>query len=136
MQWYFEIIPLIIGMLYRVFFYGIKTVIGVELGIRFLSTFLQIVAFHFGGLPADFALLFLGFCLRIAFYGPSFYLVEIVAFVASIVFRLVIYFSEAIIPKKEKEDKSRSLVLVSNGNPFSSYHPILTDILPVALTSF
>lgn len=136
MQWYYEIIPLIIGILYRVFFYGIKTVIGVELGIRFLSMFLQIAAFHLGGLPADFALLFLGFCLRIAFYGPSFYLVEAVALIASIAFRIVIYFSETIFSKKEKEDESRSLVLISKEPPLSSYYPTLTDVLPVALTSF
>ena len=134
-------IPLLIGILYRSLFYGIKSVLGVELGIRFLSAGLQVAAFHYGGLQADLLLLILGFLIRVLVYGPSFYAIELIAFLASIVWRLMIYFSAHIYQwfyPEEKEDKARALVVRGEAvsRALQTYQPTFSEMLPVALTSF
>jgi hypothetical protein len=145
MQWYYEIIPLLIGIFYRSIFYGLKSVLGVELGLRLLSSALQIAAFHYGGLPADILLLLIGFTVRVLVYGPNFYAVEVIALLASIIFRLGIYFSEFIydLLYPTEEDKSKALVPVpptEEARRLNEYlkflYPDVGDVLPVALTSF
>lgn len=147
MQWYYEIIPLLIGILYRSLFYGIKAVLGVELGLRVLSSALQVAAFHYGGLPADLLLLFIGFLVRVLVYGPNYYMIEFIALAASILWRLIIYVAEYInkLSNKvlHKEDRSKALVPVPTEEQQKKQeeylrflYPELGTILPVSLTSF
>lgn len=149
MQWYYEIIPLLIGILYRSLFYGIKAVLGVELGLRVLSSALQVAAFHYGGLPADLLLLLVGFLVRVLVYGPNFYMIEFIALAASVLWRLMIYAAEYInkiskkVLHKSEEDRTKGLVPVPTEEEqrrqqayIQFLYPEFGTILPASLTSF